>query len=89
MSGRNHIPPPCYALAPNVAPGREFWDDWEGEDAGQPGPQPVTPAVPDLSKPNLSRIALADQLYTQYLNAGNDAVTARGLADTRALEMVP
>jgi hypothetical protein len=89
MGGRRHVPPPCSAAAPNVAPGREFWANWEGDDAGQPGPLPVTPATLDLSKPNLSRLALADQLYTQYLNAGNDDVTARSLADARALEMIP
>ncbi len=89
MAGRNHVGPPCSAPAPNVAPGREFWTNWEGDDAGQAGPLPVTPFVPDLSKPNLSRIAIADQLYTQFLAAGQNAVTARANADTRALEMIP
>lgn len=89
MGGRNHVPPPCSAPAPNVAPGREFWNNWEGDDAGQAGALPVAPLVPDLSKPNLSRVALADQFYTLNLNAGQDTVTARANADARALEMIP
>lgn len=88
MGGRNHVPPPDAAPAPNIAPGREFWTDWEGVDAGQPQIV-VIPATPDLSKPNLSRIALADTLFAQNIAAGQDAVTARANADARALQMTP
>ena len=89
MAGRNYVPLPDSALAPNVAPGREFWNNWQGDDADEPGPLPVQPAVVDLSMPNLTRLALADQLYVANLNAGQDAVTARANADARALQMIP
>jgi hypothetical protein len=89
MAGRNHVEPPGSALAPNVAPGREFWTDWEGEDAGQRGSLTVTPFVPDLSKPNLTRLAVADHLYAQFFSAGQDAMTARTNADAQALAMIP
>jgi hypothetical protein len=89
MGGRNHIPPPDAAPAPNVAPGREFWTDWEGADVGQPrAPLPV-PTEVDLSKPNLSRLALADTLYAQNIAAGQDDATARANADACALVMIP
>lgn len=91
MSGRRYVGPPCSALAPNVAPGREFWNNWEGDDAWERGGHalPLVPATIDLSKPNTTRIGLADQLYTLNLNAGQAAVTARANADARALEMIP
>lgn len=89
MSGRRHVPPPGSALAPNVAPGREFWNDQLGSDADEaPLPAP-TPAAVDLSKPNLSRLALADTLFAQNIAAGQDAETARANANARALEMIP
>jgi hypothetical protein len=50
---------------------------------------PPEAAAPDLSKPNLTRLTLADQLYGRYLNDGQDAVTARANADARALQMIP
>jgi hypothetical protein len=85
---RNHVPPPDAALAPNVAPGREFWlDQFQGDD-DQPAPTPIAPDPVDLTKPNLTRSSIADQLFTQFLAAGQDAVTARANADARALEMV-
>lgn len=89
MGGRNHIPPPAAALAPNVAPGREFWNDWEGADAVQPRADNAVVVTPDLTKPNLSRIALADTLFAQNSAAGQDAVTARANAEARALQMIP
>lgn len=89
MGGRNNVPPPDAACAPNVAPGREFWTDWEVADACEPHAPPIEPAVVDLSKPNLSRLALSDQLYGSYRNQGYDDATARSLADARALQMIP
>jgi hypothetical protein len=89
VAGRNYVPPPDSALAPNVPPGREFWNNWRGDDADEPGPLPVQPAIVDLSKPNLTRLGLAEQLYVVNLNAGQDAVTARANADARALQMIP
>jgi len=89
MAGRNHVPPPNAAPAPNVAPGREFWLDQFNGDDDQPAPTPIAPDPVDLTKPNLTRESLADQLFGQYLNQGQDAVTARVNADARALEMVP
>jgi hypothetical protein len=86
---RNHVLPPDAALAPNVAPGREFWTDQFQGDDDQPAPALIQPDPVDLSKPNLTRESLADQLFGQYLNQGQDAVTARANADARALEMVP
>lgn len=87
MGGRNHVQPPDPAPAPNVAPGREFWTNQSRDENAELG-APVA-ATPDLSKPNLSRVSLADQLFTQNLNAGQDAVTARANADARALQMIP
>jgi hypothetical protein len=89
MGGRNHIPPPDAALAPNVAPGREFWADWQRNDVEQASFPPPAPTVVDLTKPNLSRIALSDTLFAQNIVAGQDAATARANADARALQMVP
>ena len=89
MTGRNYVPPPDSALAPNVAPGREFWNDWQGIDDFDPGPLPLEMAAVDLTKPNFTRVSLADQFYTANLNAGQDAVTARSNADARALQMIP
>lgn len=89
MRIRHHVAPPCSAPAPNVAPGREFWTNWEGDDFGQCAPPPFSPVEVDLSRPNNTRVALSSQLYTIYLNAGNDAATAQALADARALAMVP
>lgn len=88
---RNHVQPPDAALSPNTAPGRAFFDDqFRGEDPNDGiTHEPPTAITPDLTKPNLTRIAMSDQLYTQFLNAGNDAVTARALADARALQMIP
>lgn len=89
MGGRNHIPPPDPAPAPNTAPGRLFFDE-RTQDEEQPGELvPPTPAVPDLTKPNITRQLIADQLFSLYLNQGQDAVTARANADARALQMVP
>lgn len=88
---RNHVPPPDAASAPNVAPGREFWaDQFRGEDvdAGALKSEPPRTTV-DSAAPNLTRLALSDQLYGQYLAAGNDDATARALASARALVMVP
>lgn len=91
MPRRNYVPPPRSALAPNVAPGREFWNNWEGDDAFSCDPSALAlmPVVVDLSKPNATRIALADHFYGIYRNAGQDTVTARANADARALQMVP
>jgi hypothetical protein len=89
MSGRHHVPPPGAAPAPNVATGRQFWTNWEGNDVCQPAAPPITPAVIDLTKPNLSRLALADTLYGTYRTQGYDDATARSLADARALVMIP
>lgn len=86
MAGRNHVPPPDSALAPNTAPGRLFWDD---NGAGEFHLDPPTPAVVDLTKPNLTRLALSDTFYGQNVAAGQDTVTARANANARALQMVP
>lgn len=84
---RNHVPPPGSALAPNTAPGRLFWDNNKaGEVDHLP---PPTGAIVDLTKPNLTRISIADQLYGVFLNAGQDPVTARANADAQALLMIP
>lgn len=83
---RNHVPPPDSALAPNTAPGRLFWDD---NKAGEDHLPPPTAAVVNLSAPNLTRIAMADQLFAAFVTEGYDLVTARALADARALEMIP
>lgn len=89
MGGRNYVPPPDSALAPNVAPGREFWMDWEGADAGQPQPPPIPPAIVDPTLPNATRISIAEQLYSRFLGQGFDEATARSMADARALQMIP
>jgi hypothetical protein len=89
VPGRNHVPPPDSALAPNVAPGREFWLDTMGDDADDPAPLPIRPETVDLAKPNLTRINLAAQLFVLNLNAGQDDATARANADARALQMIP
>ena len=91
MSGRNHVPPPEPALAPNTAPGRLFFDKASvdqdtSEDYHLP---PPTPAAIDPAAPNLTRQLLAEQLYVQNLTAGQDETTARANADARALQMVP
>ncbi len=83
---RNHVPPPGSALAPNTAPGRLFWDD---NGAGEDHLPPPVNAVVNLALPNLTRIAMADQLYGGYLALGNSPATARTLADARALQMIP
>ncbi len=90
MGGRNHVPPPDAALAPNTAPGRLFFDKVhadDDEDAHQV--IPPTPADIDPAAPNLTRLNLADMLFGQYVAAGQDEVTARANADARALQMVP
>jgi hypothetical protein len=89
MGGRNHVPPPDPALAPNTAPGRLFFDERTKDDVVVDELVPPVPAEVDLSKPNLTRLAIADQLYTLYLNQGQDPETARANADARALQMVP
>lgn len=70
------------------APGRRFWEGVD-VDVGQLGALPVIPASVDLSKPNTTRLGISQQLFTIYLNEGNNAVTAQALADARALAMVP
>jgi hypothetical protein len=90
MGGRNHVPPPDAALAPNTAPGRVFWDKVhadDDEDAHQV--IPPTPVALDVSKPNLTRLDLADTLFAQNIAAGQDSETARANADARALQMIP
>jgi hypothetical protein len=89
MGGRNHVPPPDAAPAPNTAPGRLFFDRVHVDDEQDFASVPPEAAAPDLSKPNLTRLTLADQLYGRYLNDGQDAVTARANADARALQMIP
>jgi hypothetical protein len=91
MSGRNHVPPPDAAPAPNTAPGRLFFDKASvdqdtSEDYHLP---PPTSAAVDLTKPNLTRQMCADTLFAQYVAAGQDEATARANADARALLMVP
>lgn len=83
---RNHVPPPDSALAPNTAPGRLFWDD---NKSGEDHLPPPVGAIVNLSAPSLTRIAMADQLFSALVMAGSDSVTARLLADARALEMIP
>jgi hypothetical protein len=90
MGGRNHVPPPDAALAPNTAPGRLFWDKVhadDDEDAYQA--VPAKPIVTDPGAPNLTRQNLADVLFSQNIMAGQDPETARANADARALQMVP
>ena len=90
MGGRNHVPPPDAALAPNTAPGRLFWDKVhadDDEDAYQD--VPFEARVPDLTLPNLTRQNLADTLFAQNIGAGQDPETARANAEARALQMVP
>ena len=90
MTDRNHVPPPDAASSPNGAPGREFWLDRDG---GQPDDDieivPALAVTPDPSLPNLSRQALSDRLFSQYLAAGNTQSVARSLADARALQVIP
>jgi len=71
------------------APGRVFWELTDGEDECQPRMAPIAPVEVDLSKPNNTRLSLSSQLFTIYLNEGNDTVTAQALATARALAMVP
>jgi hypothetical protein len=90
VRGRNHVPPPDAAVAPNTAPGRLFWDKVhadDDEDAYQA--VPAEPVTVDIDAPNLTRQNLADVLFSQNIMAGQDEVTARANAEARALLMVP
>jgi hypothetical protein len=89
MGGRNHVPPPDAALAPNTAPGRLFFDQVSVDDETDYHVEPPIAADVDLNAPNLTRLNLAEQLYGRYLAEGQDAITARANADARALQMIP
>jgi len=71
MGGRNHIQPPCSALAPDTAPARLFFDQEHVDDTEDCiAIVPAEPIAPDLTKSNATRQLIADQLYSRYLNEG-------------------
>ena len=86
----SHIPPPEPGLAPNNAPGREFWLDPYRDAPGEedePCAAPIVRAIIDPALPNLSQQQLVAQIYTQLVNLGTAQATALSLATARAALM--